>query len=91
MCHLKAMDNKVQLRQSTRCSKSYPFKKAWSVDIQGAAALDPVGGTVFAFLFLYDVTRHKHGDEVAGGEAPLICLHVRKKEEVFVFMLEKYF
>lgn len=53
---------------------TYPFEQPWSVYIQGTAALDPVGGSIFAGLLIHHVTRHKHGDQVTGGKSALVSL-----------------
>lgn len=52
-----------------------------------------MGGTVLAGLLVHHVTRHKHGNEVTGGEAALVRLKEKQGREMWVyaavFKLEK--
>lgn len=53
---------------------TYPFEKARSVHIQGAAALNLMRGSILAGLLIDHITRHEHGDQVTCWEAALVGL-----------------
>lgn len=82
-CDLKTQHTHGSQTDHTRVQKkaklhqpkaAYPLQQARGVHVQSAAPLDSVGGSVLvAFLTDY-VARHKHGDEVTGGEPALIGL-----------------
>lgn len=66
---------------NTHTREIYPFKQTWSINIQGTTALNLMGGAILVGLLVHHVTRHKHGDEVAGGEPALIGLKGRKGDQ----------
>lgn len=75
---MKTLTHK-QVHRHTQSSETYSFKQTWGVDVQRAAALNPLGGAVLAGLLVHHVAGHKHGDEVAGGEAALVGLKGRRE------------
>lgn len=79
---MKQKPDRLPFTALQRENASYPFEQAWGVNVQGTAAFDPVGGAVLTGLFIHHVTRHKHGDEVTGGEPALVGLKEEGEPEM---------